>query len=202
MRRAVTLATVVVLAVLGLVSAGSASVPTIIELETVASGLTAPLGVTHAGDGSGRLFITEQTGQIRIVEDGTLLPTPYLDISGRLPVLNTFFDERGLLGVALHPDYERNGRFFVRYSAPRDGEPGEPCFGTSRGCHTEVLAEYAVSDSDANVADPDSEVILFTVDEPQFNHDGGDVAFGPDGFLYFSLGDGGVAQVGLDVDPA
>ncbi len=201
MRRAMTLATVVVLAVLGLVPAGSASEPTIIELETVASGLTAPLGVTHAGDGSGRLFITEQTGQIRIVEDGTLLPTPYLDISAQLPALNAFFDERGLLGVAFHPDYERNGRFFVRYSAPRDGEPGEPCFGTSRGCHTEVLAEYAVSDTDANVADPDSEVILFTVDEPQFNHDAGDVAFGPDGFLYFSFGDGGGAHDGLADDP-
>ena len=174
---------------------------TIIELETLASGLTAPLGVTHAGDGSGRLFITEQTGQIRIVEDGNLLSPPFLDISGKLPSLNTFFDERGLLGVAFHPNYERNGRFFVRYSAPRTGDPGEPCFGTSRGCHAEVLAEYAVSDNDPNLADPSSEIILFTVDEPQFNHDGGEVAFGPDGFLYFSLGDGGGAHDGLADSP-
>jgi glucose/arabinose dehydrogenase len=179
----------------------ASSEPTIIELEELASGLTAPLGVTHAGDGSGRLFITEQTGQIKIVQDGNLLSTPFLDISGKLPTLNTFFDERGLLGLAFHPDYEKNGRFFVRYSAPRDGDADEPCFGTSRGCHTEVLSEYAVSADDPNLADPDSEVILFTVDEPQFNHDAGEVAFGPDGFLYFSLGDGGGANDGLADDP-
>ncbi len=177
------------------------SVPLVIELETLASGLTAPLGVTHAGDGSGRLFITEQTGQILIVQDGDLLPTPFLDISGKLPALSEFFDERGLLGLAFHPDYEKNGRFFVRYSAPRVGDPADPCFGTTRGCHAEVLAEYAVSDDDPNLADPDSEVIHFTVNEPQFNHDGGDVAFGPDGFLYFSLGEGGGANDGLADDP-
>jgi glucose/arabinose dehydrogenase len=173
----------------------------IIELEPLATGLTAPLGVTHAGDGSGRQFITEQSGQIRIVRDGELLPTPFLDISGKLPELNPFFDERGLLGLAFHPRYESNGRFFVRYSTPRTGAPDEPCFGTSRGCHTEILAEYAVSAGDPNQADPDSEIILFTVDEPQFNHNAGDVAFGPDGFLYFTLGDGGGAHDGLADDP-
>ena len=173
-----------------------------IELETVASGLTAPLGVTHAGDGSGRLFIIEQTGEIRIVDkDGALLAAPFLDISSELPELNAFFDERGLLGLAFHPDYERNGRFFVRYSSPRAGDGSEPCFGTSRGCHTEVLAEYAVSRDDPNRADPTSGAILFSVDEPQFNHDAGDVAFGPDGFLYFGLGDGGGAHDGLADDP-
>jgi glucose/arabinose dehydrogenase len=174
---------------------------TIIELEPLAAGLTAPLGVTHAGDGSGRQFITEQSGQIRIVQDGNLLPTPFLDVSAKLPELNPSFDERGLLGLAFHPRYEQNGRFFIRYSTPRNGDPGEPCFGTSRGCHTEILAEYAVSTSDPNQADPDSEIILFTVDEPQFNHNAGDVAFGPDGFLYFTLGDGGGAHDGLADDP-
>ena len=174
---------------------------TIIELEPLAAGLTAPLGVTHAGDGSGRQFIAEQSGQIRIVQDGNLLPTPFLDVSAKLPELNPSFDERGLLGLAFHPRYEQNGRFFIRYSTPRNGDPGEPCFGTSRGCHTEILAEYAVSTSDPNQADPDSEIILFTVDEPQFNHNAGDVAFGPDGFLYFTLGDGGGAHDGLADDP-
>jgi len=171
-----------------------------IELETVATGLTAPLGVTHAGDRSGRLFIWEQSGQIRIVQDEQLLPTPFLDISGKLPALNPFFDERGLLGLAFHPKFKQNGRFFVRYSAPRVGDPTEPCFGTSRGCHEEVLAEYSVSEN-PNLADPGSEMILFSVDEPQFNHDAGTVAFGPDGFLYFSLGDGGGAHDGLADDP-
>ena len=201
MRTAISFVTAALLAAFLLVPTAGALDTTIIELEPVASGLTAPLGITHAGDGSGRLFITEQTGQIRIVDAGALLATPFLDISAQLPALNPFFDERGLLGVAFHPDYERNGRFFVRYSAPRTGDPSEPCFGTSRGCHEEVLAEFAVSDADPNVADASSEIILFTVDEPQFNHDAGDVAFGPDGFLYFSLGDGGGAHDGLADSP-
>ncbi|MEE8133776.1 MAG: PQQ-dependent sugar dehydrogenase [Gemmatimonadales bacterium] len=172
-----------------------------IRLETVALGLTAPVGVTHAGDQSGRLFIVDQPGQIRVVHDDNLLPTPFLDLSGKLPALNPFFDERGLLGLAFHPSYKQNGRFFVRYSAPRAGDPAEPCFGTSRGCHEEVLAEYSVSDNDPNIANPGSEIILFRVDEPQFNHDAGEVAFGPDGFLYFTLGDGGGAHDGLADTP-
>ncbi len=173
----------------------------VIKLEPVASGLVAPISVTHAGDGSGRLFIVEQSGQIRIVEDGQLLPTPFLDIVDKIPELNPFFDERGLLGLAFHPNYASNGRFFIRYSSPREGDKDEPCFGTSRGCHAENVAEYAVSADDPNQADPDSEILLFSIDEPQFNHDSGEVAFGPDGFLYFTLGDGGGAHDGLADDP-
>ncbi|NIP25494.1 MAG: CHRD domain-containing protein [Phycisphaerae bacterium] len=173
----------------------------VIKLETVATGLTAPIYATNAGDGSGRLFIVEQSGQIRIVENDVLLPTPFLDISDKLPALNAFFDERGLLGLAFHPDYATNGRFFIRYSVPRDGDSSEPCFGTSRGCHSEVLAEYSVSAGNPNLSDPTSEIILFTIEEPQFNHDAGNVAFGPDGFLYFTLGDGGGAHDGLADSP-
>ena len=175
----------------------------VIGLEEVAAGLSSPLQVTHAGDGSGRLFIVEQTGQIRIVEDGVLLPDPFLDISGFLPDLGEFFDERGLLGLAFHPDYANNGRFFVRYSSPRAGDPAQPCNdpnGFIVGCHAEVLAEYAVSE-DPNVADDTSGRIVFSADQPQFNHDGGHVAFGPDGFIYFGLGDGGGAHDGLADDP-
>ncbi|MEE8169773.1 MAG: PQQ-dependent sugar dehydrogenase, partial [Phycisphaerae bacterium] len=138
-------------------------------------------------------------GQIRIIENGVLLPTPFLDISAKIPALGTFFDERGLLGLACHPDYANNGRFFIRFSRPRAGDPSEPCNdpnGFIVGCHEEVVAEYAVS-GDPNIADPSSEIILFTVDEPQFNHDSGEIAFGPDGFLYFTLGDGGGAHDGL-----
>ncbi|MHC4235423.1 MAG: PQQ-dependent sugar dehydrogenase, partial [Planctomycetota bacterium] len=180
----------------------AADIPTgdiTIRLEPVAAGLTAPVSVTHAGDGSGRLFIVEQSGQIRIVENGNVLPTPFLDLSGEIPALNPFFDERGVLGLAFHPDYANNGRFFVRYGLPRAGDPSEPCFGSSRGCHEEVVAEFSVS-GDPNVADPNG-TILFRIDEPQFNHDSGDVAFGPDGFLYFTLGDGGGAHDGLADTP-
>ncbi len=181
-----------------------------IGLDLIAEGLTSPVSATHAGDASGRLFVVDQVGQIRIIDqDGTLLPDPFLDLSAEIVVLNEIFDERGLLGLAFHPDYRRNGRFFVRYSAPRAGDPSEPCFGTSRGCHEEILAEFRVSD-DPNVADPTGS-ILFRVDEPQFNHDAGQVAFGPrefvDGggapreFLYFTLGDGGGAHDGLADSP-
>jgi len=185
-------------------SYSSAEIPKgdiVIKLETVATGLTAPIYATNAADGSGRLFIVEQSGQIRIVENDVLLPTPFLDIADKLPALNAFFDERGLLGLAFHPDYAINGRFFIRYSVPRDGDLSEPCFGTSRGCHSEVLAEYSVSAGNPNLADPASEIILFTIDEPQFNHDAGNVDFGPDGFLYFTLGDGGGAHDGLADSP-
>ena len=172
-----------------------------IDLELVASGLSSPVYLTHAGDGSGRLFIVDQIGLIRIVKEDTLLPTPFLDLSAEIVAPNSFFDERGLLGLAFHPDYASNGRFFVRYSAPRAGGPSEPCFGATRGCHEEVLAEFGVS-GNPDVANPTG-TALFRVDEPQFNHDGGTVAFGPDGFLYFALGDGGGANDGLaDVPPS
>lgn len=170
--------------------------PIAIELELVADGLVSPVEVTHAGDGSGRLFVVDQAGQVRIVEGGVLEPTPFLDLTSRMVTLDPVFDERGLLGIAFHPDYETNRRFVVRYSAPRDGHPAEPCSGTSYGCHKEVLSEFAVS-PDPHVADPTSEAVLFEVDEPEFNHNGGGVAFGPDGFLYFSLGDGGGEGDGL-----
>lgn len=171
------------------------------ELTLVAGGLTAPVSVTHAGDGSGRLFIVDQAGTIRVVAEGVLLPTPFLDLTGETVAVNPFFDERGVLGLAFHPDYEDNGRFFVRYSVPREGGAEEPCFDTTRGCHSEVLAEFAVSD-DPDVAVP-AGTILFSVDEPEFNHNSGGIAFGPDGFLYFTIGDGGGAHDGLaEVPPA
>ena len=170
-----------------------------LKLEMVAAGLTGPEHLTHAGDGSGRLFIVDQAGLIRIVKNDVLLPAPFLDLRDRIPVLNPGFDERGLLGLAFHPDYVHNGRFFVRYSAPRAGVAGEPCFGSSRGCHEEILAEFGVS-ADPDVANPAGR-ILFRVDKPQFNHNAGTVAFGPDGYLYFSLGDGGGANDGLADSP-
>ncbi len=175
-----------------------------LDLEPVVSGLAAPTSLTHAGDGTGRLFVTDQPGKIRIIENGVLLPTPFLDLKalGEVVTVNPGYDERGVLGLAFHPNYAQNGRFFVRYSKPRTGVSGEPCFGTPRGCHEEILAEYHVSAGDPNVANPTG-TILFRVDKPQFNHDGGAVFFGPDGYLYFGLGDGGGANDGLaDVPPS
>jgi glucose/arabinose dehydrogenase len=175
-----------------------------LTLTQLADSLAGPIMLTHAGDSSGRLFVVEQAGRIRIIQNDTLLDTPFLDITSKLVTLNTAFDERGLLGLAFHPDYESNGRFFVRYSAPRAGDSAEPCNqpGFIVGCHKEVLAEYAVS-GNPNIADSMSEMILLEVDEPQFNHNSGHIAFGPDGYLYMTLGDGGGANDGLaDVPPS
>jgi glucose/arabinose dehydrogenase len=180
--------------------------PVPVGLMLVAGGIPSPVVLTHAGDGSGRLFVVSQTGQIRVIDaGGNLLPTPFLDIAGLglMVALDATFDERGLLGLAFHPDYGNNGRFFVRYSAPRAGMMGDPCFGTTRGCHTAVLSEFSVQGDPAtnNVADPNSERVIFTIDQPQFNHNSGHVAFGPDGHLYFTLGDGGGAHDGLADSP-
>ena len=146
-----------------------------IQLRTVATGLSAPIYATGAGDSSGRLFIVEQAGRIRILVGSTLVATPFLDIRSRV----RFGGEMGLLGLAFHPRYGENGRFFVNYT--RTG---------AAGLET-VIAEYAVSAGNANMAATDSERILLTYSQPFENHNGGMVAFGPDGFLYIASGDGG-----------
>ena len=154
-----------------------------IRLQLVASNLVSPIALTHAGDGSGRLFIADQVGQIWIVDNtGTLLSKPFLDISNKLVTLMPGYDERGLLGLAFHPGYSTNGRFFVYYSAP---SPDTNFDSVTR------LSEFDVSTNNPNIADTNSERILMTIPQPQFNHKGAQIAFGPDGYLYFGPGDGG-----------
>lgn len=166
--------------------------PMTVGVRQVAAGLTAPVALVEPPDGSRRLFIVDQIGLVRVLlPDGQLLAEPFLDVRDRLVTLRPNFDERGLLGLAFHPQYAENGRFFVFYSAPlREGAPaGWDC--------TSTIAEFLAS-NDPNRADASSERILLQVDKPQFNHNGGTVAFGPDGKLYVSLGDGGGANdVGL-----
>jgi glucose/arabinose dehydrogenase len=142
-----------------------------VGFEPVASGLSSPLGLVHAGDGSGRLFILEQTGRIKIHDGAQVLATPFLDVS---PLVSCC-GERGLLGLAFHPDYRTNGFFYVHY--------------TNTAGNT-TLARYHVS-SNPNVADSTSAQILLNVTQPFANHNGGQLAFGPDRFLYMGLGDGG-----------
>ena len=146
-----------------------------IGLQTVAGGLVNPLYVTSAGDGSGRLFIVEQAGRIRILAAGAIQATPFLDMRTRV----RSGGETGLLGLAFHPDYRNNGRFFVNYT--RNGPTGLET----------VIAEFSVSGSNANLAVVQSERILLTFSQPFTNHNGGMLAFGPDGFLYIATGDGG-----------
>ncbi|HEX6138394.1 MAG TPA: PQQ-dependent sugar dehydrogenase [Casimicrobiaceae bacterium] len=142
----------------------------------VASGLASPVEIVHAGDASGRLFVAEQAGTIRIVRGSALSAAPFLDIGARAPAGG----ERGLLGVAFHPRYADNGRFFVDY--------------TRRGDGATIIAEYRVSAADPDAADAASERILLTIAQPYPNHNGGALRFGPDGYLYIGMGDGGGAN--------
>jgi len=151
--------------------------------QVVVTNLVSPTVLTHAHDGSGRLFIADQTGQIRVVDNlGNLLPAPFLDISNRMATLSPGYDERGLLGLAFHPGYATNGRLFVYYAAP----PPNTNFNNQT-----VLSEFKVSTASTNLADAASERVLLTINEPEFNHEGADIVFGPDGYLYLGPGDGG-----------
>lgn len=158
-------------------------------LSLIAEGLTAPVSMAEAPEGSGNLFIVDQIGLIRVVSrDGELQEEPFLDLRDQLVELREGYDERGLLGLAFHPDYARNGRFFVYYSAPLRPEAPDDWN------HTSHLSEFKVS-ADPLRADKSTERILMQVDQPQGNHNGGTLAFGPgDGHLYLSLGDGGGAN--------
>lgn len=147
--------------------------PDRLTLELVTSGLSAPVGIVNAGDGSGRLFVHERDGRIRvIVANGTLQAAPFVDLSDRIEAGG----ERGLLGVAFHPDFATNRRLFVHYSHIGDGAT--------------VVSELTAS-ADGSSADPASERVLLTIPQPYANHNGGQLAFGPDGYLYIGLGDGG-----------
>jgi len=142
-----------------------------------------PVGMAAPADGTGRIFILEQAGIIRIIKNGKLLSEPFLDIRNKLSKPASSYSEKGLLGFAFHPDYKRNGRFFINYSAPTK-EPGFD--------HKTVVEEYKVS-SNADRADASGGKIILTIEQPESNHNGGDLAFGPDGFLYIASGDGGGA---------
>jgi glucose/arabinose dehydrogenase len=161
------------------------------NLQMVTDNLVAPLTVAEAPDDSKRLFIVDQVGKIWIIgADSTKLSTPFIDISSKMVSLQTGYDERGLLGLAFHPNYKSNGKFYLFYTAPpRAGGPqqGTPWNNLTR------ISEFKVS-ADANVADINSEKVILEEDHPQLNHDGGTIAFGPDGFLYISIGDGGGAD--------
>jgi glucose/arabinose dehydrogenase len=147
--------------------------PSLISIQPViSSGLRHPLYLAEVNDGSGRLFILEQPGRIRIVRSGSLVPVPFLDITARVRSSGA---EQGLLGLAFHPAFKSNGRYFVNYTREPDGAT--------------VIAEYSAS------ADPDvserTEKVLLVIPDPYTNHNGGMVEFGPDGLLYIATGDGG-----------
>jgi len=166
------------------------------DLKLVADGFTAPLVTTEPPDGTHRLFVADETGKIWIINpDGTKRSEPFIDISSKMVSLMPDYDERGLLGLAFHPDYKTNGKFYLFYTAPpRSGGPesGVPWNNLTR------ISEFCVSSADPNKANLSTEKVIFEADHPQLNHNGGTIAFGPDGYLYISIGDGGA---GDDVGP-
>ncbi|MEW5939893.1 MAG: PQQ-dependent sugar dehydrogenase [Chloroflexota bacterium] len=142
------------------------------EWRLIVGGLERPVEIQNAGDGTGRLFVIEKVGRIRVIQNEQLAFAPFLDIADRV---NAGANERGLLGLAFDPDFESNGFFYVNY--------------TDAGGDT-VIARFTAS---GDTADPNSEVKLLGVSQPFSNHNGGALAFGPDGYLYIGLGDGGAA---------
>ena len=154
-------------------SAGSSFDPAAvaIDFEVAVSGLEAPLAIAHAGDGSGRLFVVEQEGRVRIVRDGELVREPFLDIADRVLAGG----EQGLLGLAFHPSFPDDPRLFLNYT-DRSG--------------TTTVSSFTVGD-DPDRTDPGTEIEILRIAQPYANHNGGALAFGPDGFLYIATGDGG-----------
>ncbi len=147
--------------------------PSHLAVQSVVAGLNDPIGVTNAGDGSGRLFVLQRGGQIRVIAaNGSLLAAPFVDLSDRIKAGG----EQGLLGLAFHPSFAANGRLFVDYTRAGDGAT--------------VISELTAS-SNRGSANPASERILLTIPQPFANHNGGQVAFGRDGYLYIGMGDGG-----------
>jgi len=168
-------------------SPASGTVPAL-QLVEVTDGLDTPILVTHAPNDLERMFVVEQNGSIAIVENGTVLETRFLEFEEKVfsePDGMGAFNEQGFLGLAFHPDYETNGLFYVHYNAAASGNVYP---GATNG--DAIVSEFHVSD-DPNVADAASERVVLFIDDPAVNHNGGTIAFGSDGYLYYGLGDGG-----------
>jgi glucose/arabinose dehydrogenase len=149
-----------------------------LKVQPVISNLQAPTAMAFPGNGT--IWIAEQTGKIRVFKNGKLSDVPLLDVGSKLPKLNNGYEERGLLGIALHPKFKVNRKFYVFYSMPTEGKFN----------HKDVVAEYTVAANGAEVEQRSGRIII-SADKPDGNHNGGAVQFGPDGYLYISFGDGG-----------
>jgi glucose/arabinose dehydrogenase len=171
---------------LALVGPSPMGSPVAVGVATIADGFVSPVQLVHAPGNNGRRFVVDQVGMIwGLTPSGNRMPEPFLDVSDRIVELRAQGDERGLLGLAFHPDFARNNRFFVFYNAP-------PRAGAPAGFNnTIVISEFRTQGAQQIHADASSERIVLQVHHPQANHNGGTIAFGPDGYLYISIGDGG-----------
>ena len=149
-----------------------------LKVQSVVTNLQAPTAMAFPGNGS--IWILEQTGKIRLLKNGKLSETAVLDLSAKLPKMNNGYEERGLLGIALHPKFKVNRKFYVFYSTPSEGKFN----------HKDVVSEFTLSATEEKVQE-NSEKVIIAADKPDGNHNGGSVQFGPDGYLYISFGDGG-----------
>ena len=175
-----------------LAAAGIAEAQVKVKLEPYVTGVNSPLAMVQPA-GDDRKFVIEQWGRVMMIDaDGELSSTPFLDIRNLVVDRHPDFDERGLLGLAFHPDFANNGKFYVAYSGELDfqGDLGQMLWYS----HNNVVSEYTVSKDDPDVADPKSGRVLSSIPWPQFNHNGHWIGFGPDGMLYISTGDGGYAN--------
>jgi glucose/arabinose dehydrogenase len=183
--------------------------PVRIELQSVATGLTSPVDFVSANDGTGRMFIVNQTGQIQVLKNGQVLGTPFLDVSSRLVTLMAGYDERGLLGLAFHPGFSDPNspgfhRLYTYSSEPVLGAADFTVPNPNAFDHQSVIAEWQVSAGNPDVVDSATRREVMRIDEPEFNHNGGQLVFRPsDHYLYIALGDGGAANdVGDGHNPA
>jgi len=163
-----------------------------VDLKLVVEDLVSPVAVIESPNESGKLFIVDQVGEIRIYDPQKgLLENPFLDLKDKIIPLKDAHEERGLLGLAFHPKYRSNGRFFVYYSAPLGSEAPK------NWNHTSHISEFRVFPNNPGMADKNSEKIIIKIHQPQDNHNAGNLVFGPDNYLYIGLGDGGGAN---DID--
>jgi glucose/arabinose dehydrogenase len=159
-----------------------------VGIEKIADGFVSPLGLVHDSEND-HMFVFDQVGIVALIKtDGSVVNRSFLDLQDQIVELKDRYDERGFLGMALHPEFKENRRFFVYYSAPlRKGAPKD-------WDHTGIVSEFTVQKDHPEEADRNSERIILEIHQPQTNHNGGHIAFGPDGCLYIPLGDGGAGN--------
>jgi len=190
----------------GVIIDNTVSIPTVtrgaarVGLQSVATGLVSPNDLVSANDGTGRLFVVDQAGKVWLIKNGQLASQPFLDVTSRLVTLDTDYDERGLLGLAFHPGFSNPAspgyrKLYTYTSEPVNGTADFTVTMTGSPDHQSVVTEWQVSAADADVVDTSTRREVMRVDEPEFNHNGGKLAFrSSDGYLYISLGDGGNAN--------